>query len=122
MRALLLSAALAAAASVAAHEIVSVASRPGVTQSFVILDVGEMKPQGIALLYTGAGGRIGLHQEAREVKFRGANFLVRAAPEFARNAILPVAMDAPSDLSELTDEYRFGSAQTADARAVIAEL
>ena len=53
MKALLFSAALAAAAPVAAHEIVSVASRPGVTQPFVILDVGEVKPQAIALLYTG---------------------------------------------------------------------
>jgi pimeloyl-ACP methyl ester carboxylesterase len=122
LKVLLLSAALVAAASVAAHEIVSVASRPGVTQSFVILDVGEVKPRAIALLYTGAGGRIGLRREEGEVKFRGANFLVRAAPDFARNEILPVAMDAPSDQNELTDEYRFGSAQTADARAVIAEL
>jgi len=122
LKALLLSAALAAAASVAAHEIVSVASRPGVTQSFVILDVGELKPQAIVLLYTGAGGRIGLRQEAGEVKFRGANFLVRAAPEYARHEVLPVAMDTPSDQNELTDEYRFGSAQTADARAVVGEL
>jgi hypothetical protein len=56
------------------------------------------------------------------VKFRGANFLVRAAADFARNEILPVAMDVPSDQNELTDEYRFGRAQTADARAVIGEL
>lgn len=105
MRALLLSAALAAAAPVAAHEIVSVTSRPGVTQSFVIL-----------------GGRIGLQREAVEVKFRAASFLVRAAPDFASHEVLPVAMDTPSEQNELTDEYRFGKAQTADARAVIGEL
>jgi len=56
------------------------------------------------------------------VKFRAANFLVRAAPDFARHEALPVAMDAPSDQDELTDECRFGEAQTADARAVIGEL
>jgi len=122
LKALLFWAALAAAAPVAAHEMVSVTTRPGVTQSFVILDVGAVKPRAIALLYTGAGGRIGLRREAGEVKFRGANFLVRAAPEFAHNEVLPVVMDAPSDQTELTDEYRFGSAQTADARAVIGEL
>jgi pimeloyl-ACP methyl ester carboxylesterase len=122
LKALLLSAALAAAVPAAAQEMVSVASRPGVTQSFVILPVGEVEPRAIALLYTGAGGRIGLRREAGEVKFRGANFLVRAAPDFARHEVLPVAMDAPSDQNELTDAYRFGSAQTADARAVIGEL
>ena len=56
------------------------------------------------------------------MKFRAANFLVRAAPDFARHEVLPVAMDAPSDQDELTDECRFGEAQTADARAVIGEL
>jgi pimeloyl-ACP methyl ester carboxylesterase len=122
LKVLLFWTALAAAAPVAAHEMVSVTTRPGVTQSFVILDVGAVKPLAIALLYTGAGGRIGLRREAGEVKFRGANFLVRAAADFARNEVLPVAMDTPSDQNELTDDYRFGSAQTADARAVIGEL
>ena len=91
---------------------VSVATREGVTQSFLIFDTGEVKPQAIALLYTGGGGRIGLHQEAGEVKFRPHNFLVRAAPDF----------DAPSDENELSDGYRTGKAQTTDARAVLAEL
>jgi len=115
-------AALAAAVPVAAHEMVSVAAREGITQSFVIFDTGEVKPQAIALLYTGGGGRIGLRQEAGEVKFRPHNFLVRAAPDFARNGVLPVAIDAPSDENELSDAYRTGKAQTADARAVLAEL
>jgi len=119
---LFLLAALVAAAPVAAHEMVSVASREGVTQSFVILDTGGVKPQAIALLYTGGGGRIDLHQEAGEVKFRPHNFLVRAAPDFARNGVLPVAIDAPSDENELSDGYRGGKAQTTDARAVLAEL
>jgi len=101
---------------------VSVPSRPGVTQSFLIVDMAEAKPQAIALLYTGGGGRIGLRREQGELKFRGANFLVRAAPELARDGVQPVVMDAPSDQGELTEEYRVGSAQTVDARAVIAEL
>jgi hypothetical protein len=122
LKALLVSAALAAAAPVAGHEIVAVTSRPGVTQSFLIVDMGDARAQAIALLYTGGGGRIGLQREAGEVKLRAANFLVRSAPELARHAVLPVVIDAPSDLNELTDDYRFGRAQTADARAVIAEL
>ena len=122
MKALLLTAALAAAAPVAAHEMASLASRPGVTQSFLIIEGGDARPQAIALLYTGGGGRINLHREGAEIKFRGGNFLVRSAPELARHGVLPVVMDAPSDQGELTDGYRTGSAQTADARAVIGEL
>ena len=122
MRSLLVLAALAAAAPIAAHEMVSVASRPAVTQSFLIFDTGEVRPQAIALLYTGGGGRLGLRREEGELKFRPHNFLVRAAPELARNGVLPVAMDAPSDQQELTDEYRRGAEQSADARAVLREL
>ncbi|MFN2645065.1 MAG: hypothetical protein ABR570_08745 [Burkholderiales bacterium] len=114
--------ALAAAAPIGAQEMVSVASRPGVTQSFVIFKPGDEKPLAIALLFTGGGGRIGVRSEGGKVSFRSHNFLVRAAPEFARNGVLPVAMDAPSDESELSDGYRTGAAQTADARAALAEL
>jgi hypothetical protein len=64
LKALLVSAALAAAAPVAGHEIVAVTSRPGVTQSFLIVDMGDARAQAIALLYTGGGGRIGLQREA----------------------------------------------------------
>jgi hypothetical protein len=122
LRAFFVFAALAAAAPVAAHEMVTVASRPGVTQSFLVIDTGSAKPQAIALLYTGGGGRIDLRREGGELKYRPHNFLVRAAGEFARNGVLPVVMDAPSDQNELTDEYRRGSAQSADARAVLGEL
>jgi len=101
---------------------VTVASRPGVTQSFLVIDTGSVKPQAIALLYTGGGGRVGLRQEDGEVKYRSHNFLVRAAADFARNGLLPVVMDVPSDQNELTDDYRTGGAQSADARAVLAEL
>jgi pimeloyl-ACP methyl ester carboxylesterase len=122
LRAFLAIAALAAAAPLAAHELVTVASRPGVTQSFLVIDTGSVKPQAIALLYTGGGGRIDLRREDGELKYRPHNFLVRAAADFARNGVLPVVMDAPSDQNELTDDYRRGSAQSADARAVVREL
>ena len=122
MRAFFAIAALAAAAPLAAHELLTVASRPGVTQSFLVIDTGSVKPQAIALLYTGGGGRVGLRQEDGEVKYRSHNFLVRAAADFARNGLLPVVMDAPSDQNELTDEYRRDSAQSDDARAVLGEL
>src|SRR5205085_1444373 len=85
-------------------------------------DTGSVKPQAIALLYTGGGGRIDLRREDGELKYRPHNFLVRAAADFARNGVLPVVMDAPSDQNELTDDYRRGSAQSADARAVVREL
>ena len=105
-----------------AQELASVASRPGVTQPFVILPADGRSPRAIALLYVGGGGRINARREDGEVKFGARNFLPRAGAEFARNDLLPVVMDAPSDSPELTDGYRTGREQSADARAVIDEL
>jgi hypothetical protein len=114
--------ALAAAPYAASQELVSVATRPGVTQSFVILSMQGREPVAIALLYVGGGGRINARIENDTVMFGARNFLPRSGAEFARNAILPVVMDAPSDQRELSDSYREGREQTADARPVIAEL
>jgi predicted alpha/beta-hydrolase family hydrolase len=113
---------LGAASSAFAQEMVSVTSRPGVTQSFVIADMGGRKPEAIALLYIGGSGNINLRTEGGRVKFGARNFLPRSRAEFARNGIIPVVMDAPSDQGDLTDGYRMGEEQAADARAVIAEL
>jgi pimeloyl-ACP methyl ester carboxylesterase len=110
-----------ASAGAAAQEIVTLATRPGVTQSFVILSM-DARPQAVALLYTGGGGRINLRREEDEVKFSARNFLPRSSSEFARNGLLPVVMDAPSDQHELTESYRMSAAQTADARAVVRDL
>ena len=121
MRIFLFLAALAAAGA-AAQEMVSLPTRPGVTQSFVILPMQGGEPQALALLYVGGGGRINLHTEAGEVKFAARNFLPRSSAEFVRNGVLPVVMDAPSDQGELTEGYRFGGEQTLDARAVVKEL
>ncbi|HET7364242.1 MAG TPA: alpha/beta hydrolase [Burkholderiales bacterium] len=101
---------------------VTVPSRPGVTQSFVIADMAARVPQAVAVLYVGGGGSIRLRMEEGRVKFGARNFLPRSREEFARNAIVPVIIDAPSDRDELTDDYRASEANAADARAVVAEL
>jgi hypothetical protein len=122
LRALVFLAALATA-SAAAQEIVTLQTRPGVTQSFVILEMAGRRPEAAAVLYIGGGGRINLRREDGKVRFGARNFLPRSSGEFARNGLLPVVMDAPSDQSgELSEHYRTSKHQSTDARAVIAEL
>jgi hypothetical protein len=106
-----------------AQEIVTVGTRPGVTQSFFIAAMGERKAEALALLYIGGGGSIRLRVENGQPKFGAQNFLPRSRAEFIRNGVLPVVMDAPSDQpGGLTDYYRVSDQQSADARAVLAEL
>ena len=111
-----------ASAGAAAQEMVTLATRPGVTQSFVILGMESRQPEAVAVLYVGAGGRINLRREEGQVKFSARNFLPRSGAEFARNGLLAVVMDAPSDQVDLTEGYRTSAEQTVDARAVLQEL
>lgn len=121
MRAFVFLAAFASAGA-AAQEIVTLATRPGVTQSFVILSMEGRQPLAVAVLYVGGGGRINLRREDGQVKFGARNFLPRSGHEFARNGVLPAVMDAPSDQHELSDGYRSSREQAVDALAVVAEL
>ncbi len=123
MRAVALAAAFALPAATAAQEIVTVPTRPGITQSFFIPGMGARPPAAIALLYIGGYGNINLRTEGGRPKFGQNNFLPRARREFIRNGVLPVIMDTPSDApTGVGDEYRTGTAQAVDARAVLAEL
>jgi pimeloyl-ACP methyl ester carboxylesterase len=108
-----------------AQEIVTLPTRPGVTQSFFVAGMGERKPEAVALLLIGGGGNIRLRLEDGQPKFGATNFLPRSRREFIRNGVLPVIMDAPSDQqgrTGMSDHYRASDAQTADVRAVLAEL
>lgn len=108
-----------------AQEIVTLPTRPGVTQSFFIAGMGGRVADAVAILFIGGGGNIRLRIEDGRPKFGAQNFLPRSRLEFIRNGVLPVIMDAPSDqqaFAGMSDEYRSGNAQTADVRAVLAEV
>lgn len=123
MRVLALAALLAVPAAAVAQELVTVPTRPGVTQSFFIAGMGAAKPRAVALLYIGGYGNINLRSEGGRVKFGQNNFLPRARREFVRNGVLPVILDTPSDARDgVSDAYRTGTDQVTDARAVLAEL
>lgn len=114
-----------AQAQPAAREIVTIATRQGVTQSFFLAGMGEVKPQAAALLFTGGGGNIRLRMEDGQVRFGAQNFLPRSRQEFIRNGILPVIMDNPSDQqggAGMSDDFRIGPEHLADVRAVVAEV
>ena len=108
-----------------AQEIVVLNTRPGVTQSFFIANMGGVKPEAAALLFIGGGGYIRLRIEDGQPKFGAQNFLPRSRAEFIRNGILPVIMDNPSDQQGhegMNDSFRAGSEHATDIRAVVAEV
>jgi pimeloyl-ACP methyl ester carboxylesterase len=116
--------ALLLAASVAgAQDIVTLPTRAGVTQSFLLIAPKQDKPSAAAVLFPGGNGAIRLRSEQSEIKFNGGNFLVRARLAFVDDGIAVAVMDAPSDESRgMDDRFRLGEKHSADIAAVVAEL
>jgi len=99
----------------------TIETRPGVRQSFFVAGMGNVKPQAVALVYTGGYGTLNLREQGGQVKFGMNNFLVRTRTDFIRNGVQPVLIDVPSDESRgVSDAYRFSGKQVADTRAVLA--
>lgn len=116
--------AMIAAPPARAQEIVTLATRPRVTQSYFLAKAPE-KPEAIAILFPGSGGNIRLRSEGGDIKFSQGNFLVRVRGEFVKRGIVAAVIDVPSDQQAgwgMSDEFRFSKEHLADVQAVIADL
>jgi hypothetical protein len=113
------------AAPLRAQEIVTLQTRPGVTLSFFIANIGQITPRAVALMLTGGGGNIRLRTEEGLVQFGAQNFLPRSRREFIAEGILPVILDNPTDQQAgagMSDEFRASAEHTIDLRAVIVDM
>ena len=123
MKVLALLAGIALCREAFCQEIVTLQTRPGVTQSFFIAEMGERKPEAAAMLLIGGGGNIRLRMEDGRPRFAQGNFLPRSRREFIRNGILPVILDNPSDQPDgMSDAFRESREHYTDIRAVRGEL
>ena len=106
-----------------AQEMVTQPTRPGVTQSFFITNLGD-NPQAIAILFPGSGGLIRLRQEKDQIKFGQNNFLVRSRDEFVKRGVVTIIVDAPSGHQSggMSDDFRLGADHFTDVSAVVADL
>jgi dienelactone hydrolase len=106
-----------------AEDIVTLPTRAGVTQSYLLSAPESGKAQAVAILFPGGAGKTDLEREtARKVLDRG-NFLVRTRQLFAGQGVAAAVMDAPSDQSAgMEDQFRLGEAHTEDIGKVVADL
>ena len=111
-------------AALAQQEIVTLSTRPGVTQSYFLTSIPK-DLQAMAVLFPGSGGLINLRSENGQPKFGQGNFLVRSRAEFVKRGVIAAIIDAPSDQQGgwgMSDEFRLGDAHFADISAVIDDL
>ena len=122
-RLLILPALLLATGAPHAEDIVTLSTRAGVTQSYLITAPEGGKAHAVALLFPGGAGKTDLEREtARAVLDRG-NFLVRSRRLLAAGGIAAVVMDAPSDQPNgMEDGFRLGAAHAEDIGRTVADL
>jgi Serine aminopeptidase, S33 len=107
-----------------AQQIITLATRPGVTQSYFLTSIPK-NLQAVALLFPGSGGLIQLRTENGQPKFGQGNFLVRSRAEFVKRGVVAAILDAPSDQQSgwgMSDEFRLGDSHFIDISAVIDDL
>jgi alpha-beta hydrolase superfamily lysophospholipase len=113
---------MTAGAAAFAEEIITLKTRAGVTQSF-LLSIPQQSPAAAAVLFTGGDGNIELRSENGAPDFRAGNFLVRSRELFVAGGIATAVVDAPSDEARgMNDQFRLADKHAVDITAVVAEL
>ena len=102
------------------EELQTIATRPGVTQPFLLIRP-DRRPVASVILFAGGHGRLALSQ--RGIGWGRQNFLVRTRGLFAEQGFLVAVADAPSDIgAEGLWHFRTSEAHALDIAGVIAFL
>jgi predicted alpha/beta-hydrolase family hydrolase len=97
----------------------TVASRPGVTQTFYLTEPSGTSAASV-ILFTGGEGALGFKGDGPFP--RGGNFLIRHRKAFAAHGLLVAAIDVPSDMPGGYGRFRKTEEHARDVAAVIAAL
>jgi len=106
-----------------AQELLTLETRPGATQSYLLLVPKDAPPRAAAVLFPGGTGSIGLRVEDSVIKFGPNNFVVRSRNLFVHGGVAVALLDAPSDRPDgMANAFRKGEAHVQDVKAVIADV
>jgi len=114
-----------AAATRAAEQIVTVPTRSGVTQAYLLRHDPAAAPKVAAILFPGGDGLLNLRVEDGAIKYSLAgNFLVRTRDLLQDAEVAVAVIDVPSELLRrgYSDEFRASKDHAADVLAVVADL
>jgi pimeloyl-ACP methyl ester carboxylesterase len=98
----------------------TVASRPGVTETMLVIQPSDA-PVATVVLFVGGPGKAGL-KTPWQPGHRGGNFLFRSADRFVADGFLVAVVDTPSDRPNGLWDWRTGADHATDIAAVIAAL
>lgn len=104
------------AAAAPRDSVASVASRPGITQGYYLVEP-EGPPRAIAIVFVGGEGELAL-EKSGPTKGKG-NFLMRVRNQLATAGLLLAYPDTPSDQSQGYGDFRANAKHAEDIAAVV---
>jgi pimeloyl-ACP methyl ester carboxylesterase len=108
-------------ASTPSQEILTIATRPGVTER-VLVTPPQRDASALLVLFPGGNGAGQFSLQNGQIRL-GTNFLVRSIPLFAAAGLLTVDVDLPSDQPDgMTVQFRAGDAHAVDVSRIVDEL
>ena len=118
--------ALLCCAGARAEDVITLPTRTGVTQSYLLLHLNYSFPSAIAILFPGNGGLMGLKTVNGQatISALSGNFLVRTRSMMRDSNVAVAIVDAPSDWQAfgMSDVFRLGSVHASDMAAVVADM
>ena len=110
----------------AAQQLVTVPTRNGVTESYLLIrNPPNATPKVVVIAFVGGSGVIGLAGKQVPLSFGpSTNFAIRVRNDLVDRDFAEALVEAPSDKlpQGMSDEFRLGSEHLADVRAVIADI
>jgi pimeloyl-ACP methyl ester carboxylesterase len=110
----------------AAQELVTVPTRSGVTETYLLIrNPPSATPKVAVIAFVGGFGAIGLAGREVPIKFGPTtNFLIRFRNDLVDADFAEVVVDAPSDKlpQGMSDDFRLGPDHVTDIRAVLADV
>ncbi|MGH8580498.1 MAG: alpha/beta hydrolase [Gammaproteobacteria bacterium] len=105
-----------------ADELITLKTRPGVTQPILLWQPSPADPQVVLLLFPGAGGNVGFERKGDRIEAKGTYLLSHHRDLLLRPEVVVAVIDAPSDQPDMDSEFRRSAKHFEDMTAVAREL
>ena len=113
---------LAIGFSANADELISIKTRPDVTQSMLLWEPYPPRPEIVIVLFPGAGGNVGLGLKGGRAEAASPYLFSRQRELFAQPQFAVAVIDTPSDRRGMSEEFRQSTNHVTDMEQAVAEL
>ena len=119
---LAVAASLVFASLACADELITLQTRPGVTQSVLLWEPHDPSPETVILLIPGGSGNIGLTVKDGHAQAERPHLFSSQREALLQAQFAVAVVDAPSDQEDMTQDFRMSAQHATDMQAVVHEI